>query len=69
MSTDGRVSFVAFVYDSESITAIEDLQDTKLVGFDAGDGIRSATILSPGFSSFESLNTLNVFRIDGTAVI
>ena len=65
VSTDGISSFVTLVYDSEAITAIEELNEIKVAGFDAGDGIRSATILSPGFASIEILETVNVFRIDG----
>jgi hypothetical protein len=65
LSTDGRASFVALVYESEGLSAIQRLNGIKLVGFDAGDGIRSASVLSLGFSSIETLTRLNIFRIDG----
>ena len=65
MTTDGRASFVALVYTNDGVLDIEDLPDAKLVGFDAGDGTRSATVLSHGFSSIENLTSVNVFRVDG----
>ena len=64
VTTDGRSSFVALVYTNDGVE-IEGLRTTKLVGFDAGDGIRSATVLSQGFSGIENLTSVNVFRVDG----
>ena len=44
---------------------INNLLADKLIGFDAGDAIRSATVLSPGFSTLKNLKQSNTFRIDG----
>jgi hypothetical protein len=63
VSTDGRASFVSFAYESEGLIDIEDFSGPKIVGFDAGDGRRSATLVGPGIPS--TLETLNLFRIDG----
>ena len=62
LTSDGRVSFAAFIYDEDSIDNIHNIWANKLVGFDAGDEIRSATYHSPGLSN---LQTVNYFRIDG----
>ncbi len=65
LTTDGTVSFAVFVYNSDGISAIENLGTGNLIGFDAGDGRRSATVHSLGFPSIDDLTPLNVFRIDG----
>jgi hypothetical protein len=57
---------VALVYESKGLSAIESLNGIKLVGFDAGDGVRSASVLGPRFSNLQTLTELNIFRIDGT---
>lgn len=57
------MSFATFVYDRDGIEKIDNLLADKLIGFDAGDAIRSATVLSPSFSTF--LKQSNSFRIDG----
>ena len=44
---------------------INNLSSHKLIGFDASDTIRSATIVSSGFSSLPTLRHFNTFRIDG----
>ena len=66
ISSDGRASFATFVYDEEGINEISaNSLSVKVVGFDAGDRVESATVLSPGFSSVPILEHLNTFRIDG----
>ena len=65
LSTDGVASFVAFVYENESIPAIEALQGLEIVGFDAGDRARSATVFDAGSSGTGTLTTSQIFRIDG----
>ena len=54
---------MSFAYESEGLSAIENLRGPIVVGFDAGDGLRSATLLGPGNPS--TLTTFNMFRIDG----
>ena len=68
--SDGNVSFAAFVYDNSTVGIATAFKGNKLAGFDAGDGIRSATIHnpSPDLSSLQQLETVNIFRIDGTYV-
>ena len=68
MSSDGNVSFATFVYGDDGVKAINDLQNVKLIGFDAGDSIKGATVLSPGFSSQQTLQPVNTFRIDGNKI-
>lgn len=65
MSSDGIASFATFVYGNDGLETLNNLIDDKIVGFDAGDGIRSATVLSPGLSSLQELQSVNIFRIDG----
>ena len=65
VSSDGNASFASFVFDQDGIDKINNLQADKVIGFDAGDTINSATIVSPGFSSLQTLEPLNTFRIDG----
>ena len=65
MSSDGNVSFATFVYGDDGVEAINDLLDVKLIGFDAGDTVKSATVLSPSLSSLRTLEPVNTFRIDG----
>ena len=67
MSSDGKVSFAAFIYGDDGVNTINNL-NVKLIGFDAGDTVRSATVLSPGFSSLQTLQPVNIFRIDGEAL-
>lgn len=58
--SNGPVTFAAFLY-ADTDTIIH-----RAIGFDAGDGVKSATILSVG-SEFNSsiLSEANIFRIDG----
>ena len=65
MSSNERASFATFVYGAEGVDKINNLLHVKLIGFDAGDTIRSATVLSPRFSSLQTLQPVNTFRIDG----
>ena len=62
LTSDGQVSFAAFIYDEGSVNNIHNISADKLVGFDAGDEIRSATYHTPGLSN---LQVVNYFRIDG----
>ena len=66
LSSDGKTTFAAFVYDNATISAAQSFQGNILAGFDAGDQIRSATIHRPGFTS---LQNVNVFRIDGKSLV
>ena len=66
MSSDGRISFATLIYSDDGADAINNFSDV-LIGFDAGDTIRSATVLSPGFSSQHTLQPVNTFRIDGNS--
>ena len=68
MSSDGKASFATLVYGDDGVEVINNLLDVKLIGFDAGDTIKSATVLSPGFSSLK-LKPVNIFRIDGNNTI
>ena len=68
MSSDGKASFAAFIYGDDGVDTINNLLYVKLIGFDAGDTVKSATVLSPGFSSLQTLQPVNIFRIDGKAL-
>lgn len=68
LSTDRRASFAAFIYDNASVGQVNSLATGKLIGFDAGDGIRSATVQSSSFSSLPSVSSLNIFRVDGNTL-
>ena len=59
ISTNSRASFVAYIYGEDGVDAVKNLQEVKLIGFDAGDTVRSATV------SMEILQPVNIFRIDG----
>lgn len=61
MATDGRASFAAFIYEEGGAVAIQDYREDKVVGFDGGDQIRSASL------SLQNLADVNVLRIDGNA--
>ena len=65
MSTDGRASFAAFIYEEGGADKIQTYMEDKVVGFDAGDKIRAALVHSLEFSSLGNLSDMNVFRIDG----
>ena len=54
------------MYDEEGINEINANNfNVKVVGFDAGDTIRSVTVRSRGFTSLQRLEHSNTFRIDG----
>ena len=63
LSSDGDASFAAFTYND--LTFLDVVRDSDnnslLIGFDAGDGIRAAE-LDGQRSTFDQVN---VFRIDG----
>ena len=61
--TDGLTSFAIFSYvDLDPILAVINRQ----VGFDAGDGNRSATLLSVANpTNNNSISPTSIFRIDG----
>ena len=65
VTTDGRASFAAFIYEEGGGAVIQSLEEDKVVGFDGGDQIRSTTVHSLGFSSLQNLSDVNIFRIDG----
>ena len=65
VSSDGRASFATLIYGNDGVKAINDLQDLKVIGFDAGDRVNSATVMSSGLSSLQTLKPVNIFRIDG----
>ncbi len=66
LTTDGETSFAMLVYeDSDRIVNItSDSSRIGMIGFDAGDLRRSATILSSERTTYPLENT-NIFRIDG----
>ena len=56
LATDGKISFAIFLYDNlDSLTSLFRSQ----IGFNAGDRQRFSNIES------DSLENINVFRIDG----
>ena len=57
LSTDGVRSFAIFMY--ESLNSLPPYPSHQ-IGFNAGDGIRTSNIQP------DSLENINVFRIDGT---
>ena len=61
LSTDGKVSFAAFVYEDPG--EVMGLANLALVGFDAGDTLRSGVVPR------EDLQVVNIFRIDGKDAI
>ena len=65
LATDGKASFAALLYENTS--AIESVTSgvQAIVGFDAGDQGRSATVLS-GNTHDHTLKTINIYRIDGS---
>ena len=63
--TDGRASFAIFIYQEGGMDIIDSFRDNLMIGFDGGDQIRGATVHSPGFSSLQDLEEVNIFRIDG----
>ena len=64
LATDGKVSFVAFLYDKPNILMNVTSSVNALVGFDAGDQSRSSTIISRRQRNY-MLEFTNIFRIDG----
>ena len=64
LATDGEVSFAVFLYDDPDILVNITSSVNALVGFDAGDQSRSATIMSNRQRNY-ILESTNVFRIDG----
>lgn len=58
LSTDGRASFATFIYPN--ISNIRQSSGRQVVGFNAGDRNRLSNI------AVNSLETVNLFRIDGT---
>lgn len=67
LTSDGKATFAAFIYDNETISIAKAFEGDILAGFDAGDQVRSLTTHSPGFSSLQNLEEINIFRIDGKA--
>ena len=67
LTTDDRASFAILVYDNpEQVVSITlHHSGIGMIGFDAGDFGRSTTLLSSEERTF-SLESSNVFRIDGT---
>ena len=60
LATDGRASFAIFIYaDTIELQLVSRLSTT---GFNAGDRTRAADFVTA------SLNTINVFRIDGMCI-
>ncbi len=70
MATDGITSFVILTYNDpeQTVNIISDPRWIGVIGFDAGDLRRSATVLSSEHTSFP-LNNSNVFRIDGELIL
>ena len=63
LATDGRTSFVIFIYeDGDAITSIAS-GGRGVVGFDAGDQLRGATIQSSERNT--PLQNFTIFRVDG----
>ena len=66
LSTDGERSFATFIYDNlDPIQAMVTIQRRGIIGFDAGDQSRSATVLDVATQIFP-LEKANSFRIDGS---
>lgn len=61
ISTDGNVSFAAFIY--ANLTSELGQIPTSQIGFNAGDGVRMSNIM------LNSIEAVNVFRVDGTYVL
>ena len=65
LATDDDVSLAAFIYETpEEVRNLTRSLDLHVIGFDAGDQTRSAT-LQRGRSSTFNVENVNVFRIDG----
>ena len=68
LSTDGNVSFAAFLYQnplsiSNELLSLEEREAAMIVGFDPGAG----TGLTPvDYGSVVGVRATNIFRIDGT---
>lgn len=57
LSTDGNVSFAYFLY--KNLNVFSQVPNNYQIGFSAGDGVRKSNI------EFNSLKSINIFRIDG----
>ena len=66
ISTDGVVSFAAFIYGDLT----SDVFNDAVIGFDAGvdDNTRSANVLQSGSFYDEDIGRISIFRIDGMYV-
>ena len=64
LSTDGNVTFITFVYEDLNQVRSTLGSGSAAIGFDAGDNSRSTSIAC----SDQSLNFVNIFRIDGTKI-
>ena len=68
IATNGKVSFAAFVYEEGGVGKIRSFDQDNLVGFDAGDQVKSAishSLNSPGLQILR--DNVTVFRIDGNS--
>lgn len=68
LSTDGRRSFAILIYENPTNTRIITTAYSAIAGFNAGDQLRSATVLS-GMIVKQNFGVLNVFRIDGESAL
>ncbi len=70
VSTNGQVSFAAFIYDNPGVTALDGSNNINLqVGFDAGGEGRGANVGRILLNNNLTLEAVNIFRIDGIRVI
>ena len=65
LATDGKASFAVLIYDDPSRIMSNISNINGIIGFDAGDQFRSATIISRRNRNNSILNKTNIFRIDG----
>ena len=64
LATDGEVSFAAFLYSKPNEVLNITSSSYGIVGFDAGDHLRSTTIIDSRQREY-TLEVSNIFRIDG----
>ena len=73
ISTDGVISFAAFIYSDLNSAVFQDYVDsegddhTAAVGFDAGleNRIKSTNVLQDGSFYDDGIGRISIFRVDG----